>query len=109
MSFLAGVPGSVPLGALLQQIWISGLQTFLDFVSQELFAWVTALNFLYVTPASLTYQLLPLKNACSWVLGLMNGLLALLLVVGGYNVATRHFFGSSAISALDFFSQLAWT
>jgi hypothetical protein len=56
--------------------------------------WATeTLGFLWVTPAALTYKNGIVQEGVGWMLGLMDGLITLLLVLGGYQCLIRTVLG----------------
>jgi hypothetical protein len=69
--------------------------------------WATAtLGFLWVTPAALTYKNHVVQVGVAWMLGLMDGLLMLMLVLGGYQCLIRSVLGEPRQEVLAFLFRL---
>jgi hypothetical protein len=65
--------------------------------------WATeTLGFLWVTPAALTYKNGVVLTGLGWMLGLMDGLIMLILVLGGYQCMIRTILGEPRQEVLAF-------
>ncbi len=72
--------------------------------------WATeTLGFLWVTPAALTYNNGVVQTGLAWMLGLMNGLLMLILVLGGYQCMIRTMLGEPRQEVLAFLVRVLIT
>jgi hypothetical protein len=72
--------------------------------------WATeTLGFLWVTPAALTYKNGVVQTGLAWMLGLMNGLLMLILVLGGYQCMIRTMLGEPRQEVLAFLVRVLIT
>jgi len=63
-------------------------QTLFQWISDALkrvIDWAMDFGFMFVTPHRLTYDHPVVKNLYHWMLGLLDGLVTLILVIGGYN------------------------
>ncbi len=61
-------------------------QMILEFFQKQVLDWASSFGFLYLTPAALTYKNPMVLAGAQWALTALNGLVALLLVVAGYQV-----------------------
>lgn len=64
------------------------------------------LGFMWVTPAALTYKNGIVQQGVNWMLGLMDGLMMLLLVVGGYQLIIRTVLGEPRQDIMAFLFRL---
>lgn len=103
----AGLPWLPDPGALLTDLWKSGVQGFIDFVKTDFIDWASSFGFMYISPAALTYKLPALQDASKWAISIMDGVVALIMVVGGYNVIMSHHLGLPAGGVMSFLSRLA--
>ncbi len=71
--------------------------------------WASSFGFVYITPAALTYKLLTIQNAGKWVISILDGVVALILMIGGYNVVMRHHLGLASSGLLELLPRLALT
>jgi hypothetical protein len=72
--------------------------------------WATeTLGFLWVTPDALTYNNGVVQTGLAWMLGLMNGLLMLILVLGGYQCMIRTMLGEPRQEVLAFLVRVLIT
>ncbi len=102
-----GFPFGLDPASTLNNLLTSGLQGFFDEVKTQFIDWASSFGFLYITPGGLTYKLGTIKNASRWVIGILDGAVALLLVVGGYNVIMRHHLDLPASGLLEVLPRLA--
>jgi hypothetical protein len=102
------VPGLDP-ASVFASLWTSGIGGLIDFVKTQFIDWASSFGFIYITPAALTYKLLTIKNASAWSTGVVDGALALILVIGGYQVMMRHHLGLPTGWLLELLSHLALT
>ena len=85
----------------------SGLYHWAGQTIQYVEDWATAtLGFLWVTPAALTYKNHVVQVGLNWMLGLMDGLLMLMLVFGGYQCLIRTVLGEPRQEVLAFLFRL---
>ena len=92
---------------ILKQLWTSSVQGITDFVKNQFLDWASTFGFMYITPAALTYKLSTIQLAGHWSVGLLDGIISLILVVGGYNVVMRHHLGLPASGLLEWLPRLA--
>jgi hypothetical protein len=102
-----GFPFALDPASTLNTLLTSGLQGFFDEVKTQFIDWASSFGFLYITPAALTYKLLTIQNASRWVISILDGAVALLLVLGGYNVIMRHQLDLPASELLEVLPRLA--
>jgi hypothetical protein len=102
------VPGLDP-GSLLTNLWTTGIGGLIDFVKTQFLDWASSFGFVYITPAALSYKLLTIKNASAWSIGVVDGAIALILVIGGYQVIMRHHLGLPTGWVMEQLSHLALT
>ncbi len=69
--------------------------------------WATeTLGFLWVTPAALTYKNGIVQEGVGWMLGLMDGLIMLILVIGGYQCLIRTVLGEPRQEVMAFLFRI---
>ncbi len=102
------VPGLDP-ASILTNLWTTGIGGLIDFVKTQFLDWASSFGFVYITPAALSYKLLTIKNASAWSIGVVDGAIALILVIGGYQVILRHHLGLPTGWVLELLSHLALT
>lgn len=109
--FRGGGPLPAPPGPgdVLGGIITSTFQGFIDFVKKQFLDWTSSFGFMYVTPASLTYNLPIIQHASHWAIGVVDGMVVLLLVLGGYNVIMRQQMGLPSGSAIETLSRVLFT
>lgn len=66
-------------------LWDSFWKGTVNFVQTQVVDWASSFGVMYITPAADSYKHPVVTNGVNWSLGIMNGLLACILVVGGYN------------------------
>jgi hypothetical protein len=102
------VPGLDP-ASILTNLWTTGVGGLIDFVKTQFIDWASSFGFVSITPAALSYKLLTIKNASAWSIGVVDGAIALILVIGGYQVIMRHHLGLPTGWVMEQLSHLALT
>ncbi len=88
--------------AALSGVW-SGFYQWVGQTVQYVGDWATeTLGFMWETPAALTYKNGVVQTGLSWMLGLMDGLIMLLLVLGGYQCMIRTVLGEPRQEVIAF-------
>jgi hypothetical protein len=105
-------PPAFPTGS--DNLWSQGALTALSGIWTGFYHWAgqtiqyvedwatETLGFMWVTPAALTYKNGIVHEGVGWMLGLMDGLIMLLLVVGGYQCMIRTVLGEPRQDVLAF-------
>lgn len=76
------------VSGILSALWGSMAQGWGD-AMQDALKWANKLKFMFNTPADLTYNHKTVQRLFTWVLGVVDSAIVLILVIGGYN----HMFG----------------
>jgi hypothetical protein len=63
----------------------------IDFFQKQIIDWASGFGFIYITPAALSYKNPMVEAGAAWSLSALNGLVALFLVIAGYQVALHHY------------------
>src|ERR1019366_4612485 len=95
-------------GALdaLSGIW-TGFYHWAGQTIQYIEDWATeTLGFLWVTPAALTYKNGIVQEGVGWMLGLMDGLIMVILVLGGYQCLIRTVLGEPRQEIMAFLFRI---
>jgi hypothetical protein len=67
---------------------------------QQIIDWCSTLGFIWITPAALSYKNPMVLAGANWALGALDGYVALLLVMGGYQILFNHSLGEEQRSSL---------
>ncbi len=76
------------------QLW----RQVVDFFEHQIIDLASSFGFLYITPAVLSYKNAMVLAGAQWSLMAMDGLVALFLVVAGYQIIVSHYLGSGQTS-----------
>ena len=78
------------------QLW----RQMVDFFEHQIIDLASSFGFLYITPAALSYKNAMVLAGAQWSLMAMDGLVALFLVVAGYQVLVSRYLGSEQTSLM---------
>ena len=102
--------GLVTVGTWLQQTIQHIVSDFLSGLAQDagnaIVGFINDVNFLTHTPENLSYNDDLVKQFATATQVLANGLLAVVVVISGYNIMLRPYMGSSYAGALEFLPRL---
>lgn len=82
--------------SFFDQLW----RHIVDFFEHQIIDLASSFGFLYITPAALSYKNPLVLSGAQWSLMAMDGLVALLLVVAGYQVILSRYLGSEQPSLM---------
>jgi hypothetical protein len=99
------LPPTDPQG-ILTQMTTNGIQGLIDFVKGQFLDWASSFGFMYITPASLTYKLFTVRTAGNWIIGVLDGVTALVLFIGGYNILLAQHLGLPVSRVLEVLPRL---
>ena len=71
--------------------WNKLWQQIVDFFQHQIIDWASSLGFVYITPAALSYKNPMVLAGANWSLTAMDGFVAVLLVISGYQVSMHRY------------------